>query len=285
MAEFNKAAFSAVDSFFGESNGDVEVDRKALSAKTALSTGKRKGVGSVAPTKQTLNQREITKKLLKVGKKRGRGDDDIEDELSDKGKESDDDEDTEQGRTAIAKELPKKVISEIPASSSKSKIGKKERKRLKEAQEANTIEVQSTNPETPLVSENDDKPKEEANLSNTENNPKKQKRRKVRSKQKNVRKDNREVKPQHLLVGRKNYQGRPLTPETRAKLNLPAPKIKEPFRIDSHSTGFSAPDDDDEEESGLAIDTLAEDAGFVVGKAPEQDKKPKKKKKSKYKNL
>ena len=56
----------------------------------------------------------------------------------------------------------------------------------------------------------------------TESSPKKRKRKKVRSRQKNICKDHRDVKPVHLrVVGQgMNYRGRPLTQETRAKLNL-----------------------------------------------------------------
>jgi len=51
---------------------------------------------------------------------------------------------------------------------------------------------------------------------------KRKKRRKVRSRQKNIYKDRRDrgEKPSHLVPGNKDYRGRPLTAETRAKLNL-----------------------------------------------------------------
>lgn len=45
---------------------------------------------------------------------------------------------------------------------------------------------------------------------------------KTRSKQKNIRKDNRAdaFKPGHLVLGNKQYQGRPLTPQTKSVLGL-----------------------------------------------------------------
>ena len=63
---------------------------------------------------------------------------------------------------------------------------------------------------------------------NGANKKRKPKRRKVRSKQKNIRKDTRGMheKPKHLRVGASNYQGRPLTDETRAKLNLAPSKTQ-----------------------------------------------------------
>ena len=55
-----------------------------------------------------------------------------------------------------------------------------------------------------------------------ENNNNKRKRKKVRSRQKNIRKDNRAAnnKPTHLVPGRSDYIGRPLTKETRKRLGL-----------------------------------------------------------------
>jgi hypothetical protein len=54
----------------------------------------------------------------------------------------------------------------------------------------------------------------------------KPKRIKTRSKQKNIRRDKRgtEFKPSHLQIGSKDYQGRPLTKETKAILGLPMKK-------------------------------------------------------------
>jgi hypothetical protein len=57
---------------------------------------------------------------------------------------------------------------------------------------------------------------------------KKRKRRKVRSRQKNISKDNGDVKPLHLIPGQRNYQGRPLTEEMRSWLHLPT-LVKSPF--------------------------------------------------------
>ena len=108
---------------------------------------------------------------------------------------------------------------------------------------------------------------------------KKQKRRKVRSKQKNIRKDNRKTKPDHLIVGQKKYQGRPLTAETRARLHLPEPKLRAPYILQS-------PHDDEMgiEGAGLAIDDLLEDSGEQV-ETTLKKKANKNSKKPRYKNL
>jgi len=55
----------------------------------------------------------------------------------------------------------------------------------------------------------------------------KRKRKKVRSRQKNIRKDNREVKPSHLIVGNDDYKGRPMTKETCEKLGIQSKKSED----------------------------------------------------------
>ena len=56
-----------------------------------------------------------------------------------------------------------------------------------------------------------------------DNTKKKRRKSKVRSRQKNIRKDNRKAhqKPDYLKLGRPNYSGLPLTAETRRHLKLP----------------------------------------------------------------
>jgi hypothetical protein len=77
----------------------------------------------------------------------------------------------------------------------------------------------------------------------TRNNAKK-KRRKIRSRQKNIYKDKRDIKPDHLRVektpsARHQYQGRPLTAETRAKLSLP-PSKSSSLRLAAVATSASS---------------------------------------------
>lgn len=67
------------------------------------------------------------------------------------------------------------------------------------------------------------------NISDNGGAVKKKKRIKTRSKQKNIRRDNRpdDKKPSHLKFGSKDYLGRPITPQTREKLSLPPKKSRD----------------------------------------------------------
>jgi hypothetical protein len=123
----------------------------------------------------------------------------------------------------------------------------------------------------------------------------KRKKQKIRSRQKNIYKDTRlaQHKPSHLILGRPDFQGRPLTPETRARLNLPPSRSSRQRKNseDTHpkeTTGMSHYP----EGSGmkLAIDDLfdvQETHENVVDDVVSETKqtKKKKKKKSKYKNI
>ena len=71
---------------------------------------------------------------------------------------------------------------------------------------------------------------DDTNNSNTRNKHKRRK--KVRSRQKNIYKDQRDVKPAHLVPGHRHYKGRPLTAETRAKLHMPKIDPRSPFAGD-----------------------------------------------------
>ena len=165
-------------------------------------------------------------------------------------------EDEEDGRTSAIKEKTKKIldstvttVTEVPKKKTKKKKkGKKER--LQEAATAESDGINKKNKlEVELVNTNNDEKELEATEStsnhvsndNTEEgatannnihatttttNPisnKSKKRRKIRSRQKNVRKDTRtsNQKPEHLKIGSPYYLGRPLTKETREFLNLP----------------------------------------------------------------
>jgi hypothetical protein len=113
---------------------------------------------------------------------------------------------------------------------------------------------------------------------------KKAKRRKVRSKQKNIRKDSRPLsaKPEHLRLGNSQYSGRPLTKETRQKLHLPASKNsihrqlshdrkRKPIIHHELTPEYTA--------NESKIDNILDpDANIVSGESS-------KRKKSKYKNL
>mmetsp|Transcript_2917 Transcript_2917/g.8301 ORF Transcript_2917/g.8301 Transcript_2917/m.8301 type:complete len:291 (-) Transcript_2917:46-918(-) len=288
MSEFDTGGFSAIDRFFGEDAKNKNATSGKESSKIAHhhipKVNKRQGVGSVVPVKEAPT--DLTKKLLKVGRKRGRTEEEDDDgDDKDAGKEVHD-EDEEAGRTSIvSRETAPRAEVEVETKLKK-KPGKKERKKRQEEEQASEVVKEDQKGNDSQVGEDtkeimiaDDEPSPTGEIV-----PKKHKRRKIRSKQKNIRKDNRETKPDHLVVGRKRYQGRPLTAETRAKLNLPAPKVRTPHMME-------APDGDDDimaEGIGLAIDDLLEDSGKRVEETSHETVKKKankKIKKAKYKNL
>ena len=120
--------------------------------------------------------------------------------------------------------------------------------------------------------------------------PLKDKKRKVRSKQKNIRKDSRPLsaKPEHLRLGNPRYSGRPLTQETRQRLDLPPSKtslhriISEERKKSHHDDiGKIIPDDKPREdapnEKELSSHLHVESKTSLSG-----SKKPRR---SRYKNL
>jgi len=305
MTEFDATGFAAIDQFFGNGRGD-NATSSSLSKRIVpqppsngpMKGNHRRGVGS-APPVNPLQSSDFTKKVLAVGRKRRRGDDhdddeDVDDPINDDANEESDDDEDNAGRTAIlsprnssTKDTNSTIVPEL-----KKKLGKKARKKLRQEPsgessppgDGSAIENPSGCESIVVAGDEETTPEEEKTS-------KKQKRRKVRSRQKNIRKDNRErdQKPDHLIVGRRNYDGRPLTAETRAKLNLPAPKIRSPF-----STSLPPQEDDDGQMvggGGLAVDDLLgeDDTGVVVptlkGSQLSDTKIKKKSKKPKYKNL
>jgi hypothetical protein len=289
MAEFT--GFSAVGDLFGD---DDPVEEKTTPRKVVVGGqgGKRLGVGSVAAPLSS-ERSKLTHRVLKVGRKRNRldgsDDDDEGDGTTHHHNDNFDDEEEDVGRTAIVQEESKKqkatgiFHSEDAISNSqitKKKLGKKERLRLKEDSSPRTAQdipssdldpVDDAHPD--LRDEGDapveDKIKVDGLVDSEETASKKRKRRKIRSKQKNVRKDNREKKPRHLLPGY-NYQGRPLTEETRKRLGLPDPKTTR------HVSTIPSPPPVKDGSIKLGVEDLLD------VKKPESSKK---KRKSKYKNL
>ncbi len=287
MSEFDATGFSVINTFFGRDSKDDDTgDAKKVSSQPK---GKRRGVGTSAPPKTV--QTDLTKKLLNVGRKRRRGgDDDEEDEIHDEIQE----EDEEAGRTAIFGNVTQSnkpaADALLNTSKQKKRLGKKERNQnTHDQKEAEKTESKKEYQVDSLEASKDTSEiahvEGEVLSGDVEMTQKKNKRRKVRSKQKNIRKDNRENKPEHLVVGRKRYQGRPLTSETRAKLHLPSPKVRTPYILES---SYETGDSEVVPETGLAIDDLLEDTGKQVGtEQPElvKEKTSKKRRKSKYKNL
>lgn len=180
------------------------------------------------------------KQILSIGKKRQRIYD--EDEAIDVAVGYDDSSsDGEEGRTSAVKEKKRNVVrppsapmsagavadavvASAPPKKKKKKKGKKER--AKESTTAGNPPVAADVPKS--TKENDDSTGEKNDNPQQKEGPKKdnpntkRKRPKARSRQKNIRKDNRSAsdKPSHLVLGRPEYAGRPMTKETRKKLGI-----------------------------------------------------------------
>jgi hypothetical protein len=274
MSEFDAAGFSAIDQFFGDGGKESKEAGTQITTVTSASKGTRRGVGSSVPSNAV--HRDLTSKFLAVGRKRRRGDEDNED-VHDANSDADEDDEEEAGRTAIAEPSNTSRTDSNTSNTPepKQKLGGKERKGFLQPTKEDGSAKENSKTSNDAVVDGDVQ---------TES-VKKYKRRKIRSKQKNIRKDNREQKPAHLMVGGRNYQGRPITVETRTKLNLPAPKARMPFSTDeSHEE-----DHGEVEAGGLALDDLLkDDPKHGVTSPPSSRAKgvsKKNKSKPKYKNL
>lgn len=218
---------------------------------------KRLGVGaapsSAAAAVENVSEdwtKSIKKQILSVGKKRRHdnlyGEDDDDNNAADSTHDNSSS-DEEEGRTTAVKERKKKkktvpVVStdassiavgdvttnDDTKSKKKKKKGKKERAQEKQAaQDAESTkegETAAQSSTTPSAASDKEQTTEEVvtNITECKKPNQKRKRPKVRSRQKNIAKDNRKAndKPSHLVLGRDDYAGRPMTQRTREKLGL-----------------------------------------------------------------
>ena len=262
-AEFSSNGFLAVASFFGKTEEDIRKDAQQEEEESSKQEkvkffNKRLGVGAnqkkieEGKKNQEMLSSATKKKIMSIGRRNKRkldddDDDDDENHYYEDGDEMDDekieknyhesDDDDDEGRTSAvkAKVISKSQNNTIPhqgvVGKKKKKKSKKERQRELEKLE-NKMKDENGNVKLQYEQEQGKQSKDnkhmtdgkidDSNVENSGEKPKK-KRRKVRSKQKNVRKDNRPnfKKPDHLQIGSASYQGRPLTKETRAFMNLP----------------------------------------------------------------
>lgn len=291
MAEFDSGGLSAVSAFFG-----VDDKKKSVDEPHAASQHRgRHGVGSSIKQQQVKSSDDATiGRVLKVGKrKRHAADDDNDDDASN---ESQVEHEEEDGRTALAAEKPTKASTgTVPQveikKPKKKKKGKKERQAETAEEEAREDKSLEEAPDS------NDAPKEDLEKS------KQRKRRKIRSRQKNIYKDKRltQHKPSHLILGRAEFQGRPLTAETRAKLNLAPSRSSRAQQHENEDDTANKEESKDHSSNSegvkLAIDDLLDegeaqggndDSANVVEEHQDQKRhktKKKKRKKSKYKNL
>jgi ElaB/YqjD/DUF883 family membrane-anchored ribosome-binding protein len=244
-SEFDeRRGFAAVEAFFknGTDATTTPVGLQMTPPDINIKKSSRQGVGATSdgnPSTSLKLSHPQEQRILQIGshrrrKRQGYGDEDDEEASCSKETNNDSeskDGDDEKGRTAIVKDRVKNyIISNDTASTRlapqrKKKKGKKERKL-----QSTTALADNINPKTDETdrlfetteavlgtSKSIADDKLEATTEEAPNTQRKR-RKKIRSKQKNIRKDHRDVKPVHVLE-----KGRPLTAETRAKLQ--APKI------------------------------------------------------------
>lgn len=287
----------------GSSNDATTKDAFAEKRKQSKPKNRRLGLGAETLVQKkeelSLEEEETRKKILSIGKKKRKfhGDNESDEEDEKELVEDDSDDDEGEGRTTAVK--TKKPQSSLPPPSpllmdpstnskknkkkKKKKAGKKERLAKmaeadeKENEELNTIPVDKDTAEEKMVettAETSDANANDATVQDDDKNeavPKdrpssKRKRRKIRSKQKNIRKDNRTTaeKPEHLRKEKNFYSGRPLTKETRTFMNMPQSRTVT-LKQQKEKYGDSNKEKEawDATDSGLGIDdmmTTTEDA-------------------------
>ena len=312
MAEFDRRGFAAVDAFFREEEEKVSSTQEASGAPVASDHDhdgrrgpRRLGLGATISTKSPSHNGSsklvsgMNKRILQVGKKRPRDASEDEEEkslVSEDGEDVDDD----LGRTAMAG-LSSTSVPKSAALLAKESVDmriKKQKKRKKGKKEralekATTKEIAIDQPRP--VGKQEATVTEGRSDDNDQPRPQKRKRRKVRSRQKNIYKDKREKKPDYLVPGKRNYQGRPLTTETRIKLNLGPSRQRSTINDDKkeRTTGedwnSSSWADFDETQWGTTIDSLplVVDNDNTTGKVATVTSRDRSstKRKSKYKNL
>jgi hypothetical protein len=273
--EVNKSAFAAVDALFGS---EERSETKKQQQKPVIETSQRLGVGAKATSK---NPDPVSSTILQVGRKRQRENEGHVEESLLESVARDDSDEEDLGRTAI--DSNNKVVATssaviVDSSTKKRKKGKKERA-LSKANGEQGVKSDSAQPDNNLSQENSLKQNEDAEQELKGGTAStKRKRRKIRSKQKNIYKDQREKKPEHLIVGSKNYKGRPLTAETRAKLNLPATKSSSNLSFSGTWTGEGAKASEGKTEESLIVEKKE-------ARPSKESLKKKPSKKPKFKNL
>ncbi|KAI2507137.1 hypothetical protein MHU86_7304 [Fragilaria crotonensis] len=225
---------AAVANFFGTTPTTKSTSQTAPSdAKIVRTKHRTAGVGSRTVVDGTDNSQDTRlKAILRVGQKR-RSDDNEDDELDPSELNADDDDDDDDCRTGIDDTKREKVgiatEPTIPSKKKKKKKGKKERQQDAVVGTLTSEESTQTMPPSGVAVMDDDLDVGDTTTSTaktTTTSPaeteerRRRHRPKVRSRQKNIYKDKRPMdqKPIHLIPGKKEFGGRPLTAETRTKL-------------------------------------------------------------------
>lgn len=333
MVQLKTNAASAVAAFFGhdESNSNVNpsgiavllTDHEATGTEQTLSHGKgvnrKLGVGAAAPKVDVIDKAmDNVAKLLKIGKNRKRGSHEEEEDVDGITGQSESSDDEEDGRTAVGKSkcVSKTDIIDVQLKKKKSKKQKKDNNSGSESSQITKDEYKhddkcsgiSANPHQTERLECLEAYRKQRLMSSSGPGSS-GKRSKVRSKQKNIRKDTRGYKkPRHLIPGDSEFTGRGLTAATRAYLGLPEKQNVVAIRHSSSaSKGGNYPSTNSNScLSDLAVDSLLADVGQFEARDEnketlgntskmsmekkqrsqrEGDKDRKKSKRPKYKNL
>ena len=286
MAEFDRGGFAAVDAFFG--GGEEEsTTKQTVHDETTVENNvghRHLGLGATPSSAKTDKSKlGLNKRILQVGKKRQRdviSDDDDKSAVSEEGED-------DLGRTTAIDQRPSAAVpvSAVTLAKNVAIAGKKSKKKGKKERALDKATRDLLKNEKAVATKNEKPIDNESSAINDEGRSKKRKRRKVRSRQKNIYKDKREKKPEHLVPGNKNYQGRPLTAETRTKLNLSStiPEQVKESRGDWESSWTEGPQDGAIDALPLAVDVPRED--WENSGARSASTTPPLVKKSKYKNL
>lgn len=333
MVKLKTDATTAVAAFFGheESNINSKTSKSIVPFPTHYETNdtsttthgkgvhKKLGVGAAPKVDNTDKAIDNVSKLLKIGKGRNKRISEQEDEEVDKiiGQQSESSDDEEDGRTAVGKNkstVKTDVLIDVQLKEKKTKTKKVNSRSesnipiTKNERKHDTTGTTSANPSQTEGQESLDayrKQRLQPSVSGPEDSGK---RTKVRSKQKNIRKDTRGYKkPRHLIPGDSEFSGRGLTAATRAYLGLPEKQTTVAIRQGSgtNEEGF-VPSGDSYLLSDLAVDSLFADVGQLEANdgnntplrdtssksmttkqrsLPKKEKVRKKSKKPKYKNL
>jgi len=226
MSEFDASKLSEIARIFNKqskrpssstSNNKNQLELETNSSNNLKS--RRLGVGAIKKNVISKEDSTTLNKLLRVGRRKRNLQDDDDEVQSENNDTSSDDEEGIVSRTSFRSKKRHQKISNSKVIVAKKQIKNKVTPTEK-TEKIPINEDQTNNCSKELKSCDNIKPNSTEGDNEAFNNHKKRK--KTRSKQRNIRRDNRVNKPDHLKYGSKDYKGRILTEETKAKLNIPS---------------------------------------------------------------
>lgn len=321
--------FSAVDAFFSDTPKDTAPSVKEDVSETLNHSnrqplfGKKLGVGAkLEKRKGEEKDGEFKKRLLsrvsnvknqsssrRSKKNRSEDDDDDDDDEQKEPNDEETDDEDEGGRTSVFQQKKKKLPNfakediEIPGSSNKKAKKKKKKGKKERNKEQGEVEEEQKTMEMEKVKDEIEKPPQQDTelLEQEQQQPKRRVRRKVRSKQKNIKKDTRlnSEKPVGLQNPKSSeYTGRPMTQETQKFLGIDNEKKRNWGSFFPHNNSAATGDIGLAVDDWLAVNDNIDENDENKEKnydTPDSSKKEKKKKKDKklhkktkktrYKNL